>query len=308
MTAAITSTLTVPRVYIQWFVFAGIAAYCTAGRNPFRQRRLKVEGDRSCLDPHCAPHLPIHEFQVKLNPSVEKKLLGYATLASATGVGVLALSQPSEAKIVYTPTHQTIASGTTLQLDLNGDGIDDFSFENRFDGPRRAPTFSTRTSAGLLAYPAAKTNQVLGTRGSVSVLAAGAAVGPKEKFSFNNNFMGGASASNQGPAKYGGMWAPPDGNEENRYVGLKFVINGEIHYGWARLSVEVRLPRNGGIKAQLNGYAYETEANKSIEAGKTSGADLASVGPATLGQLALGTVGLVARRREQEESEQQGIA
>ena len=52
----------------------------------------------------------------QLNPSVEKNLLGYTTLASAAGVGVLALTQPSEAKIVYTPTHQTIASGTTLHL------------------------------------------------------------------------------------------------------------------------------------------------------------------------------------------------
>ena len=52
--------------------------------------------------------------------------------------------------------------------------------------------------------------------------------------------------------------------------------------------------------AVLTGYAYETVANKGIETGKTSGPDIASAQPATLGQLALGAEGLFARRREKE--------
>jgi hypothetical protein len=80
----------------------------------------------------------------QLNPAVENKLLGYAALATATGVGVLAMAPSSEAKIVYTPAHQTIATGSTLQLDLNGDGINDFRFLNRFSGPVGRGTFSTQ--------------------------------------------------------------------------------------------------------------------------------------------------------------------
>jgi hypothetical protein len=49
--------------------------------------------------------------------------------AVAAGVGMLALAQPSEAKIVYTPANAQIG-GTVgkLNLDLNNDGITDFEF------------------------------------------------------------------------------------------------------------------------------------------------------------------------------------
>jgi len=78
---------------------------------------------------------------------------------------------------------------------------------------------------------------------------------------------------------------------------LKFLINGEVHYGWARLSISYNI-------MQLTGYAYETVANEAIVAGQTSGPDKASstdpgspASSATLGWLAQGAAGLVAWRR-----------
>jgi hypothetical protein len=77
---------------------------------------------------------------------------------------------------------------------------------------------------------------------------------------------------------------------KNRYLGLQFVINGEVHYGWARLSVSLIKPTpfGGGIYAVLTGYAYETVPNKPIITGKTKGPDVITLDPATLGQLAAG--------------------
>jgi hypothetical protein len=246
--------------------------------------------------PSSSRRIPAH-----LNPTVEKRLLGYAALASATGVGVLALAPPSEAKIVYTATHQSIATGSTFQLDVNGDGINDFRFVNRFSGPAGRGTFSTQTAAALIAYPDVATNNIWGnSHFDVSVLLAGIVVGPKGNFTGNHSVMGGAGEIDGGPPSYNGPWAPPGGNVKNRYIGLKFVIDGQIHFGWARLSVEIRPARKGGAQAVLTGYAYETEANKPIETGKTSGPDVASAQPATLGQMALGAAGLVARRREKD--------
>jgi hypothetical protein len=242
----------------------------------------------------------------ELNSIVEKKLLSYATLASATGVGILALVQPLEAKVVYTATHQTIAPNSTLELDLNGDGINDFRFQNRFSGPGFSgtgirKTFSTQTGAALIAYPADNSNHIWGnSQFGVSVLPAGVMVGSKGKFVGNHSVMGGASEIDGGSPRYDGPWAPPGGNEKNRYVGLKFVINGQVHFGWARLSVQIRPARNGGAQAVLTGYAYETVANKPLETGKTSGADAASAQTATLGQLALGAEGQIAIRREKD--------
>ena len=41
----------------------------------------------------------------QLSQSLNQRVHAYALAASAAGVGVLALAQPAEAKIVYTPAH-----------------------------------------------------------------------------------------------------------------------------------------------------------------------------------------------------------
>lgn len=63
-----------------------------------------------------------------------------------------------------------------------------------------------------------------------------------------------------------GTW--PSG--ASRYLGLQFSVNGEAHFGWARLTVTCE---NLHVIATLTGYAYETVANKAIVAGETKGAD-----------------------------------
>jgi hypothetical protein len=55
----------------------------------------------------------------------------YALVASAAGVGVLALAQSSEAKIVYTKAHHRLyPPNSHYRLDLNHDGITDFVFSD----------------------------------------------------------------------------------------------------------------------------------------------------------------------------------
>jgi hypothetical protein len=93
----------------------------------------------------------------------------------------------------------------------------------------------------------------------------------------------------------------------NGYLGLKFTVKGKIHYGWARLTVQV-LGR-AFIKATLTGYAYETIPNKAIIAGRTNGSNDNSVDPvvlaaptpqpASLGMLALGAHGVPLWRRKE---------
>ncbi len=61
----------------------------------------------------------------------------------------------------------------------------------------------------------------------------------------------------------------------NRYLGVKFLISGQTHYGWIRLTV-ITEPR--GMSATITGYAYETIANKPIKAGQTSEAAAESAG------------------------------
>jgi hypothetical protein len=232
----------------------------------------------------------------KLTPSLHQQLNMYALAAGATGVAVLAGAQPAAAEIVYTPTHQQILTQHRLTLDLNNDGIGDFAISNR--------AFCTTDICGrtLIARPLAPQNKVAGMKGLIFTLYAsafkpGAKIGPSAPLS--GRLMA-ASGTEYG---YAGQWQ----NVTNRYLGLKFVTAGEVHFGWARFSVK---SGTGKIVAVLTGYAYETVANRPIIAGKTKGPEdvadgpdaslnLPELGPAKLGLLALGSPALSLWRREE---------
>jgi hypothetical protein len=236
-------------------------------------------------------HLRRSETPSNLSPSSQRRLASYALAAGAAGVGVLASAGQLQAEIVYTPTQTKIhQNGQTFgfQLDLNGDGITDFELANWVFG----------AEGWNLVHGAVTGNHVVGSGIYAFALAPGANIGPAGPFAHPprsaeatsmarwsdfSNFL-----SSHGPWK----------NTRNRYLGFKFLINGAVHFGWARLSVDTDT-------MLLTGYAYETVANKAIVAGQTSGSDQATsatpappVTGATLGRLAQGAAGLFAWRRD----------
>jgi len=259
-----------------------------------RKTTMKIAGDSQPVSSH-----------------LDKNLLAYAVAAGATGIGLLASAPLSEAKIVFTPTHQTISQGGSLKLDLNGDGITDFTISNTYVPAGKIVNTGTQGSAGsLLVAGANASNRAVSAnprlKGFARALMAHYQVGPANKF---------VSASNPpmeecfivtGTFLETGSWF----NVTNRYLGLKFMIGGQIHYGWARLSVRESVC---SISAVLTGYAYETVAGMSIVTGKTSGPDGVRAGEdsnplaaepvppvPTLGVLAYGAPGLAIWRREEE--------
>lgn len=259
-----------------------------------------------------SPRLP--RTPLNLSKSVHQRLNSYALAASATGVGILALAQPqsSEAKVVYTPAKETILDKVALNLDLNHDGIVDFYFYLSQTIFRAAHPPSPFGSASLRVSPQQRGNQILGAGTyrkhlTASALPAGARIGPKRKFSPDKHLMAatnyGCSTTCSGGS--GGPWK----EARHRYLGLKFVIKGKVHYGWARLTVDADWGH--GIQARLTGYAYETIPNRPIIAGKTKGqtdnvepSNPASLHapvtqPANLGLLAMGAPALSIWRREE---------
>jgi hypothetical protein len=241
-------------------------------------------------------------------PGFDQRLTAYALAASAAGVGVLALVQPAESEIIYTKTHKRITPNTTLHLDLNHDGVVDFDLSDKVS--YRSIFYA---AAKLADVPAARSNRIVGHIGLLgkpyaSALFAGLRVGPKGQFLPSQAAMAESIFSTTGarprPATQG-FCTGPWGNVTSRYLGLKFLILGEVHFGWARLNVTCK--RQFDISAVLTGYAYETVPNRPIVTGKEKGTEengvneqgatsekMNSLQPASLGQLALGASG---RRR-----------
>lgn len=239
-----------------------------------------------------------------LCPSFHRRLNCYALQAGAAGVSLLALAQPSEAKIVYTRTHHVIGNGDSYNLDLNHDGITDLTLQNEYHQTCTHTDGSCRTYE-TLATKLARDNQVVYNVGFGAVaIKPGFRIGARDAFDGGLENMAKVSHATSEPW---GSWI----NVKNRYLGLKFKIAGETHYGWARLSVQVQFPLT--ITATLTGYAYETVPNKSIVAGQTEGTDegdgsirqpQTALGaptpkPGTLGLLAMGSSGLSIWRREE---------
>ncbi len=241
-----------------------------------------------------------------LPDSTTRKLNTYALAASAAGVGVLALTQPVEAEIVYTPAHHVINANQTYRLDLNQDGTADFELKNVFN------TFSGNSAGYLQILPGRDANEVWAAAHApgcgteifcAAALRKGDSIGPKGAFQLD--FPGGERmVASDIVSSHSGSWL-----NVTRYLGLKFVIAGQTHYGWARLTVSTQ---RFMVTATLTGYAYETIPGKPIIAGATTGPEEAeSSAPAstpsselsseatTLSVLALGAPGLSIWRREE---------
>ncbi len=259
-----------------------------------------------------------------LPASIHHQLNMYATAAVAAGVSAIALAQSAEAKIVYTPAHQHLPINQFFSLDLNHDGIADFTFLNRY-WTASGVVFVGRLTVDPAGRSSTSANEIWakpcssGLPGVALALPPGVKVGPKGHFSHRGKLMaysyfdGGARNDVSNNCIYG-LW----NDVSKRYLGLKFIIKGKIHFGWARLDVSAK---NDKVAATLTGYAYETIPNKSIKAGETKeaaddpanedSAPTASLtnpipntpDPATLGALAMGAPALSLRRRKEFELE-----
>ena len=237
----------------------------------------------------------------QLERKLDARLFAYAAAASAAGVGLLA--QSAEAKIVYTAANVTIVeNGSAVNLDLNNDGIADFAlvYGGGVAGARHA---EGAFAYALNIYPAQAANEVWGIKSTKGVecaaaLPSGVKVGAGA--AFQNGYLPMwevAGSYTRGATEH----CPWNDKHHGAFLGLKFVVNGETHYGWAHVTV--------GTTTVLNGYAYETLPNQPIATGKTSGPVVAALDPAmlhgpqpaTLGVLAHGSRGLSIWRREEEQ-------
>jgi hypothetical protein len=216
---------------------------------------------------------PTRRTTSTLSGSVQNRLNTYAIAAAAAGVSLMALTQPSEAEIVYTPANETINRSSSYSLDLNHDGTVDFIIANH-----AGEWGSGAGTEQLLLVLAGKSNQVncaysfcLSTFIYAAALRRGDQIGQPQR---RHGWLGHEAIMADeillnGSTLYANSWA----NVTNQYLGLRFQIDGEVHFGWARLSVKFHggPPAERTWEAHLTGYAYETVAGEAITAGQTTG-------------------------------------
>jgi hypothetical protein len=232
----------------------------------------------------------------KVSHALECHLSAYALVASAAGVGVIALAQPVEARIVYTKTHMDCNTGCSFDLAGHQFTLQWFAGNSGSsgNGSSLAAIVQSSRELGVVGYMRQD-----GSRSSAfaSALRAGVKIG-RQKHMAGVGRMWGFFFNNINKKTYtSGAWANGGKGEKDHYLGLVFNLakgKSYANYGWARLTVS----RYGGpyFSTTLTGYAYETMPGKPIIAGKTKGRDVMTVEPGSLGHLAGGT----AARRAKE--------
>lgn len=182
-------------------------------------------------------------------------------------ITVLALLIPVAAEVVYTPVNASIPVGSYYNLDLNHDGLPDFTL--RSQTLQDYCQFGDGYAWNLTITPAPGNAVVASTGYYAAALPLGTPVGPSANFLPTTALMSELVWGNCGSGFYG-QWI----NLPNRFLGLQFRLNGtnDIHYGWASLSEVAYVDRNGHLHAStiLLGVAYETVAGQEILAGQTT--------------------------------------
>jgi len=273
-----------------------------------------------------------HRSQACLGLWLEKNVFAYAAAATAAGAGMLFSAPLAESKIVYTPAHVNLQNRSSFPLDLDHNGIIDFYLVRHFAKSSMSTSQSVMsvchvpaTSLGLRCSTAASATNALNAVRAVAASTsrhsfAAAALVKGAKIQRGNRFLNKVPVF-MGEKKFyfgtngstGSAWFGPWMNKgkgvRNRYLGLKFKINGKFHFGWVRLTITTP-QKKAEFTATLTGYAYETIPNKGIVAGQTKGPDQSDDRaptltltapphtPATLGLLALGTPALTIWRRQ----------
>jgi hypothetical protein len=239
---------------------------------------------------------------VRKSPSnnLNRQLGLYSLAAAAAGVTMLALAQPAAGEVVITrktiPIPLTCCGG--VSIDMNHDGITDFKLYGTYFS-FSGTSFHVEDSGVVGKFYA-------------SALARGAKVGPSAHFSSGTFARIERATGGYLNHKFKGYWGD---NAKNRYLGVRFLIDGKTHYGWIRLTVTIPANPTHFMTATITGYAYETVPNKPILVGTAAGAVAGTAGKPTaevqlpeniqnqsgpsLGMLALGAESLPLWRREQ---------
>jgi hypothetical protein len=193
----------------------------------------------------------------------------------------LAAERAADASIVYsTPGNQTVNNSFghgTFELKLDSDSTVDFTIAWTSTGIA-ADSISSTPGVGV-------DNAVRIENGFAAALNYGDMIDSTGNFGTGTQLLGTSSGFGTGTT------TGPFPNQGDLYLGLRFDIGNQVHYGWVLVNDVLPDGYSGGFQsATIKGWAYESEANIGILAGATASAAVPE--PASLLQLAMGAAGL----------------
>ncbi|MBI1316970.1 hypothetical protein GC167_08960 [bacterium] len=178
---------------------------------------------------------------------------------TAAAAGLLGVEANAQVQYVdFEPDLNLVGHREQLRIDVNGDGIEDFVLV----------TEDTALAAGSLYYDIGRligggyantANDMIGSFPGaydyVSRLDPGAWISPDRNFVNGGTF----AFSVDGQHPYNEPW---NGGVVDGYVGLRFVVDDSLHYGWMRLDVSAN-----GKQVVVKDAAFNTIADSGLYAG-----------------------------------------
>jgi hypothetical protein len=193
-----------------------------------------------------------------ISESVRQSFNRYALAAILAGAGLLASARPAEAKVVYTPVNVTLSGNGSFKLNLNHDGINDFTI--------RAVSQITACGnrGGLIGSvtgtPTTGNGIVVSHLDFAALMPSGSQIDSSAGF-----YKAKTVIAQFFLCEFGAYHA-------SGYLGLEFQIKGQTHYGWAQVSIAAQFgTTHGTMHTTLLGFAYETIPGQAIKTGQTSG-------------------------------------
>jgi hypothetical protein len=226
--------------------------------------------------------------RAKVGLSLDRRLSAYCIAAGCAGVGAAALAQTgSTHAIQYFPASiELLSLERSFQLfpiDIDRNGVTDFNFT------LGGSAYSSRSGQNATYSGAVGWSRLPAGAGALNrMLSKGQEIGPSETFGSHEVLLESRWREHRGQtsANCSGLYA----GSSKPYIGIKFVMHGDTHYGWIRLG-GMQCAGHGSVQGYVTGYAYNTVANAPIQAGQIRSGETTSDMRGSLGMLSLGSAG-----------------
>jgi hypothetical protein len=212
-----------------------------------------------------------------VDKALEPRLLLYALAGGA----ILASASSTQAEVIFTPSSAVLqGEAASLAIDLDHDGSTDFTI-----AIEKCRTYSGYGIGRCLEAHGQSPSDQVGMFGPTGGRTA-EALAPGTQVTGGHRFRADAVMASLAL----GSWR----DVSNRYLGVRFRIDGQFHYAW--IGFRSVIVDQNGFTATFGGWAYETESGKTIVTGDR-GTNSAVIQPTALEILAAGHTGKDERRK-----------